>query len=547
MDQDGGWWVEAVFAGWRSRPGPRYQRVAAALLDAVDRGVVREGARVPAERTLAAAIGVSRGTVVAGFDQLVAAGILQRRQGSGTFVVGPPSWAQQPASSDVATLLLRRMAGSRATIDLSDSAPGDLRHLPRVDPAAAWAALDGHGLDPLGLPQLRAAIADHLSTRQGLPTTAEQLVVTAGAQEALWLLGEVLCPRRGTIVTSCPTYPGLPQALGGAERRLVAVPTDSAGTDVDAVERASRGTVALVYLMTTGHNPTGTVMAPGRRQSIAALADAGVATVVEDLTLADLALGATPPPPIAHLSRRVVAVGSVSKLLWGGLRIGWIRADEPLRSALVARKSALNLATASPTQLLCAQLLAAVDDGWLAAHRDALRERRDHLTSLLAAHLPSWRLRPPEAGLSLWAELPVGNADAFTHVAARYGVTVAAGSAACVDGAHRQFIRLSFAEQLDTLELATERLAAAWEAHTENLAASPFRADTPATSVRRPSRRSPDGPVSPVAGRRPSHPPVDGAGDEPAVAPRRSRRYPGAVTTPARSSGPPSPSGEPTA
>ena len=160
-------------------------------------------------------------------------------------------------------------------------------------------------------------------------------------------------------------------------------------------------------------------------------------------------------------------------MLWGGLRVGWIRADEPLRSALLARKASLNLSTAVISQALTAQLLAAIDAGWLGAHRVALTQRRDLLTALIAAHLPAWRAERPEAGLSLWAELPVSSADAFTQTAARHGVTIMAGSAACADGQHRQFVRLSFAEQPSTLELAVERLAVSWELHAENLAASP--------------------------------------------------------------------------
>jgi DNA-binding transcriptional MocR family regulator len=163
-------------------------------------------------------------------------------------------------------------------------------------------------------------------------------------------------------------------------------------------------------------------------------------------------------------------------VLWGGLRVGWIRADDPLRQAIVERKTALNLGTSAISQALTARLLAAIDAGWLAAHRAALTQRRDHLIALLAALLPAWRVRPPDAGLSLWAELPLETADAFTLVAARHGVAVLAGAPACADGQHRHFIRLSFAEQPGTLELAVERLAAAWEAHAENLAASPVRA-----------------------------------------------------------------------
>jgi DNA-binding transcriptional MocR family regulator len=179
-------------------------------------------------------------------------------------------------------------------------------------------------------------------------------------------------------------------------------------------------------------------------------------------------------PGPAALSSRVIAVGSASKLLWGGLRVGWIRVfDESLRTALIGRKIALNLAASAISQAITAQLLATITPGWLAAHRAALTHRRDHLLALLAAHLPAWRIHPPEAGLSVWAELPLSSADAFVHAAARYGVTLTPGAMACADGKHLGFCRLSFALELGTLELATERLAVTWTAHAEDLAVAP--------------------------------------------------------------------------
>jgi DNA-binding transcriptional MocR family regulator len=376
-------------------------------------------------------------------------------------------------------MLLRRVAADRETIDLSVSTPGDLRHLPGFDPGLTWSALDGHGMDPAGLPRLRESVARFLTRFQGLATSASQVVITAGAQEALWLLtrtlpgGSVPVAR---VLVGCPTYPGLPAALSGLGTRMVPVPADGAGPDPLALQRAGREPGSLAFLMPTGHNPTGAVMPLVRRQAIAAIADAGHVTVIEDMALADLVLDrseAPRPQPIAALSTRVVAFGSTAKVLWGGLRVGWIRADEPLRSALIARKAGVSLGTSAISQAAAAQLLDAVTGDWLAAHRDTLAQRRDHLAALLTSYLPAWRIRLPEAGLSLWAELPVDSADAFVPVAARHGVTVMPGSTACVDGQHRQFVRISFAEQPGTLELAAERLAAAWEAHAENLAASP--------------------------------------------------------------------------
>src|ERR1700749_4116065 len=110
MDQDLTWWAEVVFTGWRDRPGPRYARLAAALLEAIDQRTVTRGPPVPGERALAAVTGTSRGTVVACFDQLTEAGVLTRRQGSGTYVAGRPSWAARTGAGTNATRVLRRGA-----------------------------------------------------------------------------------------------------------------------------------------------------------------------------------------------------------------------------------------------------------------------------------------------------------------------------------------------------------------------------------------------------------------------------------------------------
>src|SRR6201987_3838583 len=297
MDQDLSWWAEVVFGGWRRRPGPRHQKLAAALLEAIDHHTIRQGTRVPAERTLAALVGVSRGTVVACFDHLVAAGLLTRRRGPGTYVAGRPSWAARPAGSSVATMLLRRVAEDRESIDLSLSAPGDLRHLPHVDAGDAWQSLDGHGLDPAGLPQLRTEVARYLTEHQRLPTDPGQLVITAGAQEALWLPLRALPPAR--VLPSCPTYPGLASALAGTRGERTIVPADAAGDAAASIERAGRAPDTVAYLMPPGHTPAGTVMPLLPRQALAAIADSGRVTIVEDLSLADLVLGAPrqPAPP----------------------------------------------------------------------------------------------------------------------------------------------------------------------------------------------------------------------------------------------------------
>lgn len=473
MDHDLAWWVHVVFERWRERPGPRYQRLAAALLDAVDTGTVRPGWRLPAERTLADGLGVSRGTVVAAFEHLAAAGVARRRQGSGTFVASRPSWIGEPAGNPAAALLRRRSA-ARMSIDLSLSAPPGVDHLPTLDWADALRSTAGHGLDPAGPLELRERVAAHLTEHQQLPTSADELVITAGAQQAVALLAMVV-GRRATIVCGCPTYPGLVSAAAAHDVRIMSVPGDAtAGPAPDSVGRTARkADQPVVFVMPTGANPTGAVMPRPRRDHLLDEARSAGALVVEDLTLADLTYCAEVSAPLAALDDGVVSIGSADKLLWGGLRIGWMRAPEPLRATFLRAKAAADLAPSGPSALVTAHLLGAVDAAWLTALRRALAGRRDHLSTQLSARLPSWRVDAvPEAGLSLWVRLPVTEADGFSHTAYRHGVVVAPGSTACVCKRHRAFVRLSFAHPVAELDLAAERLATAWESYCEDVAST---------------------------------------------------------------------------
>ena len=475
MDQSLSWWTTSVLGGWRERSGPAYQRLAESIADAIEHGTLRAGMQVPAERALAQALGVSRGTVVTALDTLTAAGFVRRRQGAGTFVSRRPGWAEQPATDSTAALLVRRAAHA-VTVDMSLSVPPGTSHLPPVDWSAAVAVPSGPGLDPQGALQLRAVVADHLTRHQGLPSDPDQIVITAGAQQALSLIAAVLGPAPTTVITGCPTYPGLRGAFAGRRAALVAIDADSeAGIDPDSVRRAvRRADRPVLYVMSTGSNPTGSLMPPARAEAILDAARSRRALVVEDLALADVVFDGARPVPLASLDPEVIAVGSTSKVLWAGLRIGWVRANEPLRSRLLAAKSAMDLATGSTGQQVAAALLAGIDNEWRDRMHAALRRRRDHLEGELRSRLPSWRLSfPPRAGLSLWMRLPVAESDTFAHQAAMYGAPVAPGSLMCHCGRHLSCVRLSLAHPLEALSIGAQRLESAWEAYSADIAATP--------------------------------------------------------------------------
>jgi DNA-binding transcriptional MocR family regulator len=259
---------------------------------------------------------------------------------------------------------------------------------------------------------------------------------------------------------------------------MVGVPVDDFGIDVHAVDRAASHTHApIVYVDPAAHHPTGAVLSRLRAESLLAVARRRDAVVVEDLSQAGLVLSPGGPGhldavrPLAASDGSVIAVGSLSRTFWAGLRIGWVRAPAPLRGYLLRLRGAADLAPGVPSQILAARLLAAADTGWYDAMRRALRERRDLLLDGLERHLPRWRRHVPHTGLAMWTTLPVTEADSFAHLAAsRFGVMVTPGTALCFDGRHRDGLRLSFAESPDVLATAVQRLALAWDEHTRRMA-----------------------------------------------------------------------------
>jgi DNA-binding transcriptional MocR family regulator len=185
--------------------------------------------------------------------------------------------------------------------------------------------------------------------------------------------------------------------------------------------------------------------------------------VIDDVTLADIILEAPPPPAIAaHAPEAaVITVGSLSKLMWPGLRVGWVRAPEPIVERLARLKSALDLGSPLLTQAIAVRLLGAIEEARRLRRRE-LKPRRDLLASLLREHLPGWTFRLPAGGLFLWAQLPAGDAREFAQVALRHGAVVLAGPAMSAAEQHTRFLRLPFLAEPERLRTGVRRLSAAW-------------------------------------------------------------------------------------
>lgn len=287
--------------------------------------------------------------------------------------------------------------------------------------------------------------------RHGAP--AERVVVTSGSQQALSLLASALVEPGDEVALADPGYVGAIQAFRLAGARLLGVPGDAGGMRVDVLADllAAGRRPALVYVVANFDNPSGATLTAERRQALAGLADRYGFLVVEDDPYGALRFAGPAPAPVATLTDRVVSLGTVSKVVCPGLRVGYLVAPAEVVDAVVLLKQATDLHTSTLAQQVVHRIV--TTPGFLAAHLERLRrlyrERGDALAGALdhelGGHLSFAR---PEGGMFLWARLPGSDTTALLAPAIAAGVAYVPGSAFAVstDGCrHRDALRLSFA------------------------------------------------------------------------------------------------------
>jgi DNA-binding transcriptional MocR family regulator len=465
-----------ALGNWAGGSGPAYRRLADAVKKAIESGEIAPGSRLPAERILSRLLAVSRTTVVAAYELLRQERLVESRQGSGTRVRGkerrPGPFREDPTGSFRRHPVYRRLIeGSGGTIEfLGAHLPACevvSRELTFVDRASLAELAKGPGYVPMGLPALRRAVAAHV-TGWGLPSGQEHILISNGAQQAIGLAASLFVDRGDAVVVENPTYLGAIDIFAAQGARLVPVPARQGGVDVEALRDAlARTRPRLVYLMPTYQNPTGSVLSERDRRRVARLASEAGVPIVEDLTLADLALGPAPPPPIGAFAGEtpVLTIGSMSKLFWGGLRVGWIRASEEVLARIAKLKIMADLGASLVGQLVATRLLS---EGARVrqARRREIRERLDRLTKLFSRHLPDWSWAEPAGGLSLWVKLPRGDASEFAQVALRHGVSVVPGPLASPDGGCTDHLRVPYVLEAGPMTEGVERLARAWATYS---------------------------------------------------------------------------------
>lgn len=440
---------------------PAYRGLAEALRVVITDGRVPVGIRLPSERELTEALGVSRTTVTRAYAELRDHGFLVSRVGSGSVASLP---ARRGLRNDH---LLPPGDTPEDKIDLTCAAP-----VPGPGILSAYehavAELPGYlastGYYPSGLQVLREAVAERFAAR-GLATTPEQIMIVPGAQAGVSIAARALIGRGTRTLVESPTYPNAIATLRHCGGRLIASPVgreDPAADDL--ITSIQQVNPQVAYLIPDFHNPTGHLLSDESRQRVAhAFGRAGTVPIIDE-SMVELALdGQQMPAPFARYFSDCVTVGSLSKPFWGGIRIGWVRAPLARMDDMFRARLSLDLGAPLLEQLVGTELIRNRAD--LIKHRRSqLVASRDAGLEALAQHLPDWQVRRPTGGLNLWCELPAARSSDLVPHAAALDVLLAPGPSFAPDGGLDRFLRIPYTQPAHVLNDAIARIAEAWSA-----------------------------------------------------------------------------------
>jgi 2-aminoadipate transaminase len=445
---------------------------------AIENGDLEPGSKLPPTRELATAAGVNHLTAARVYRKLAELGYVTAQVGRGTFVRalvpdGSASygddWQVYALPPDDLSYSEQVLAETFASVDREDVlslATG--WPAPSTYPTAQLAAIaadvfeevGGEALSYLpaeGLFELREELAAR-GRKYGWADDPDEIVVTSGAQQAIALTAQATLEPGDVAVVESPTFIGMMTAMRGTGARVIGVPVDEAGMDVEALERLlGRHEVKLVGLQTACQNPTGRSLSEERKARLAELAVERNFFVIEDRVYADMHYDRELRRPLRELApAHVIYVNSLSKVVGGGLRSGWVAARGPVRERIAMLKLEADFFSPTLIQHMAARWLATgAYERHVAETIPFYRERRDALLAALERHMAGeYHVDPPEGGHHLWVTLnrPVDERTLYAE-AARSGVTFTPGGAVTAERRSQTSIRLSFSlldpEQLD--------------------------------------------------------------------------------------------------
>ena len=454
------------------------QQLVDRFASAIEAGDLEPGAKLPPTRELAADAGVNHLTAARVYRKLAELGYVKAQVGRGTFVrsLTPATSAIQGDDWQVYALPPEKisyseqvladtfsLAGREDVISLATgwAAPScyPTEELARIT-ADVFAEVGGAALSYLnaeGLFDLREQIAIR-GREYGYASEADEVVITSGAQQALSLSARAVLEPGDVAVTESPTFIGMMTALRGAGAKVFGVPVDRDGFDVDALERLlARHEVKLVGLQSACQNPTGANLSEERRQRLAELAVERNFFVLEDRVYADMRFEGPLVRSLRELApAHVLYVNSLSKVVGGGLRSGWVATRGPVRDRIAMLKLEADFHSPTLIQHMAARWLATgAYDRHVKRTIPFYRERRDALLAALERHMAGeYHVDVPHGGHHVWVTLnrPLDE-HALYGEAARHGVTFTPGGAVTAERRSQTSFRLSFSmvdpEQLD--------------------------------------------------------------------------------------------------
>ena len=463
-------------------PAPLFAQIANAITDHIRAGRLAAGDVLPGTRALARQLGVDRDTVIAAYGDLEAQGLLASLPRTGTVVADPPRGVavQRGLARQVGFALdpgppsLHAFPATPPGAILLAAGVPDLRLVPSELISRAYRrAMRRHAATALGYttataghPRLRGALADLVRDARGIAATADEVMITRGSQMALDLVARALVRPGDTVCVEALGYRPSWAALERAGARLVGIPVDPGGIDVDALARiCARTAVRLVYVTPHHQYPTTAVLTAGRRARLLALARQHRIAILEDDYDHEFHYDGRPVLPLATTDQGgvVVYIGTLSKILAPGLRLGFVVAPRPLIDRLARERYLVDRQGDHALELAIAEL---IEDDELGRHTRKMRRiyhaRRDALAAALRDQLGDRvRFHVPTGGIALWVETAPGlDADRWCKRGLAHGVVFQPGSAFSLTGNRVPAARFGYGACTEAeIRIAVRRLA----------------------------------------------------------------------------------------
>jgi len=470
---------------------PLYRQLETTLREQIQSGALAPDTRLPSSRELAGRLGVNRVTVTNAYADLEADGLLYSLHGSGTYVSPPIKGLEKRQPGALEEWPVWQSEAYRRSrpfngLDIDEMMararrPGVITFAPGVSDSSLFRTdefrkvlqlvLQRDGVEALeygdrrGYPALRKTIASILAS-QGIPANPDDVLITSGSQQALLITAGALLRPGDSVLVEAPTYSTALELFSALGARIIGVPVDEKGMQVEQVESLIRAHhPRLIYTIPNFQNPTGACLSGHRRRELAALARRWEVPVVEDDFVGDLRYEGRAQPALKSLDTHgdVIYISSFSKMLMPGLRLGYIVANGPVYEALIAQKRINDLNTSNFSQRA---VEAYITVGRYRAHlRRACQfysRRRDTFMAALTREMPpEVRWMPPQGGLFVWLELPPALTwERLLPAAVDEGVAFMPGSPFFPDGSGRSCMRLNFTlHPSEVIDTGVRRLA----------------------------------------------------------------------------------------